>query len=75
MFDPLAQMIVTADGFGQFATFVKKLAERHCDGRLVVCHEGGYSPSYVPFCTLRIIESLSGLQSKVVEDPFFGAIQ
>ncbi len=75
VFDPLAQMIVTADGFGKIAAFVKSIAERHCEGRLVVCHEGGYSPGYVPFCTLRIIEALSGLQSKVTEDPFYPAIK
>ncbi|UOQ95736.1 class II histone deacetylase [Halobacillus shinanisalinarum] len=75
VFDPLAQMMVTADGYGEITSVVKHLAERHCEGRLVVCHEGGYSPSYVPFCTLRIMESLSGLQSKVEEDPYFEAIK
>ncbi|RSL30314.1 class II histone deacetylase [Salibacterium salarium] len=75
VFDPLAQMMVTADGFGSVAAEVKQLAERICDGRLVVCHEGGYSSSYVPFCTLRIIEALSGRNSKVTEDPFYVVIQ
>jgi acetoin utilization deacetylase AcuC-like enzyme len=75
VFDPLAQMMVTADGFGNIATVVKNIAERHCDGRMVVCHEGGYSSAYVPFCTLRVIEAISGLQSKVVEDPFQFAVE
>ena len=39
-----------------------------CDGRLVIEHEGGYSPAYVPYCGLAIIEELSGLSSGV-EDP------
>lgn len=72
-FDPLAQMMVTADGYGKMAAKMKAIAERHCEGRLVVCHEGGYSAAYVPFCTLRIIEALSGLQSKVTEDPYYEA--
>ncbi|SDI98729.1 class II histone deacetylase [Alteribacillus bidgolensis] len=75
VFDPLGQMIVTAEGYGKMTSVVMDIAERHCEGRLVVCHEGGYSPAYVPFCTLRIIESLSGLQSKVKEDPFYEAIK
>ncbi|MFC5590716.1 class II histone deacetylase [Sporosarcina soli] len=75
VFDPLSHMLVTADGYGEMAKAVKSLAERLCEGRLVVCHEGGYSAAYVPFCTLRIIESLSGLQSKVTEDPFQGSTQ
>ncbi|MFC7392957.1 class II histone deacetylase [Scopulibacillus cellulosilyticus] len=69
-FDPLAQMMVTAEGFGKIAAIAKNIAERHCGGRLVVCHEGGYSSAYVPFCTLRVIESISGLKSKVEEDPY-----
>ncbi len=75
VFDPLSHMLVTADGYGEMAKVVKSLAERLCEGRLVVCHEGGYSAAYVPFCTLRIIESLSELQSKVTEDPFRGSTQ
>ncbi|WP_257347389.1 class II histone deacetylase [Pseudalkalibacillus decolorationis] len=68
-FDPLGRMLVSADGFGEMASVVKKIAERHCNGKLIAIHEGGYSAAYVPFCTLRIIESLSGVNSEV-EDPF-----
>ncbi|GAA0591313.1 class II histone deacetylase [Virgibacillus siamensis] len=68
-FDPLGRMLMTADGFYQMAMTVKGLAEKHCDGRLVACHEGGYSTAYVPFCTIRILEALSGKQSGV-DDPF-----
>lgn len=70
-FDPLAQMMVTADFYGEMTRMVKDLANRHCEGRLVVCHEGGYSTAYVPFCSLRIIEALSDLKSKVEKDPFY----
>jgi acetoin utilization deacetylase AcuC-like enzyme len=69
MFDPLGRMIVNAKGFYQFAEFMKRLAERHCDGRLVLCHEGGYSAPYVPFCSLAIVEAISGIKTEV-EDPF-----
>ena len=69
VFDPLARMMVTSDGFYEIATRIKRIAERHCQGRLVACHEGGYSAAYVPFCTLRVIEALSGIESGV-EDPF-----
>lgn len=68
-FDPLARMMVTADGFYRFAKFMKKLADKHCDGKLVLCHEGGYSRAYVPFCSLAIVEAISGIKTEV-EDPF-----
>lgn len=44
-------------------------AERLCEGRLMLCHEGGYSPVLVPFAGLTILETLSGLETGVV-DPF-----
>ncbi|MFC5589690.1 class II histone deacetylase [Sporosarcina soli] len=68
-FDPLGRMLVDAEGYKQMATIMKQLAEKHCHGRLVALHEGGYSAAYVPFCTLKIIEGLSGIDSGV-EDPF-----
>ena len=51
------------------ALSIKRLAEKHCNGRLVACHEGGYSTAYVPFCTLRILEAFSGKASGI-DDPF-----
>lgn len=68
-FDPLARMMVSADGFKQKALFMKALAERHCNGRMVCLHEGGYSTAYVPFCTHAIMEALSG-EVTDVGDPF-----
>ncbi|RNB79577.1 class II histone deacetylase [Brevibacillus fluminis] len=68
-YDPLARMMVTADGFHRMASIVKQLADRVCQGRVVACHEGGYSTAYVPFCTLRVIEALRGEDSGV-PDPF-----
>ncbi|ASK62475.1 class II histone deacetylase [Virgibacillus phasianinus] len=68
-FDPLGRMLVTAEGFYNMAAKVKALAEKHCNGKLVACHEGGYSTSYVPFCTLKVLEAFSGKRSQV-EDPF-----
>jgi acetoin utilization deacetylase AcuC-like enzyme len=68
-FDPLGRMLVTAEGFYEMALKIRRLAERHCDGKLIACHEGGYSTAYVPFCTLRVIEALKGKRS-IVDDPF-----
>ena len=69
IFDPLGRMRVTAEGFGEMTKVMKDIAEKHCNKKLVVCHEGGYSNAYVPFCTVRIIEELSEIQSDVA-DPF-----
>lgn len=49
------------------ATTVVDLARSLCGGRLVACQEGGYSPTYVPFCGLAVIEALSGEKTDVVD--------
>lgn len=69
MFDPLGRMMMTAKGFGKLTDIMLDLADKHCDGKIVFCHEGGYSNGYVPFCTLRIVEQLSGIKTDVT-DPF-----
>lgn len=69
MFDPLGRMNVSAAGFGKWTEVMKEIAAKHCEGKLVLCHEGGYSNGYVPFCTLRIIEALREIKTGV-EDPF-----
>ena len=73
MFDPLARMMVTSEGYRQMTRFVLEIADRHCGGKLVACHEGGYSAAYVPFCSLAIVEEMCGRRSGV-EDPFAPAL-
>jgi acetoin utilization deacetylase AcuC-like enzyme len=68
-FDPLARMTLTSDSFRTMTQKIKDTAERLCGGRLVAAHEGGYSPWYVPFCALGLVEALSGIRTDVV-DPF-----
>jgi hypothetical protein len=43
------------------------LAEDVCDGRLVMLQAGGYSPAYVPYCTIGAIEPLVGVHLGVVD--------
>src|SRR5213080_1170455 len=40
--DPLAQMMVTMEGFRQLSVYMVELANEACDGRLVMLQEGGY---------------------------------
>jgi acetoin utilization deacetylase AcuC-like enzyme len=54
--DPLAHMMLSSESFRAMATSITTLAARHCKGRAVFLHEGGYSDVYVPFCGLAVIE-------------------
>jgi acetoin utilization deacetylase AcuC-like enzyme len=43
-------------------------ADRLCDGRLVLLHEGGYSTLAVPYCGLAVLEALTGHATSVAFD-------
>lgn len=67
--DPLGRMTVSAAGYRDITEQLKQAAHEICDGRLVMSHEGGYSPVYTPFCGLAVLEALSG-HNTGVGDPF-----
>ena len=68
-FDPLGRMMMHSKGYASLTRKLMATADKLCGGRLVMAHEGGYSPSYVPFCGLAVLEALAGKTSGV-EDPF-----
>ncbi|MFT4716625.1 MAG: acetoin utilization deacetylase AcuC-like enzyme [Paracoccaceae bacterium] len=72
-FDPLAHMLVTADGFRQMTSRVMDLANEICEDKLVMAHEGGYSEAYVPFCGHAVIAEMAG-SSIDAGDPLLAAV-
>lgn len=71
--DPMARMLLHSETFRLMTRAVRQAAERLCEGRLVLVHEGGYAEVYVPFCGLATIEELSGVRTDV-DDPMLEAI-
>jgi len=69
--DPLARMQLHSDSFREMTRLVRECAQRHCNGRLVMSHEGGYAEAYVPFCGLAVLEEMSGIRTEV-QDPVLG---
>lgn len=65
--DPLARMLLHSDTYRIMTTLIGKTADRLCDGKLVVIHEGGYSEAYVPFCGQAVVEALLEVRSEVVD--------
>lgn len=66
--DPLSRTMATAETFRELTTRARQAAERLCDGKLVLVHEGGYSEAYVPFCGHATLEALSD-SSVTAPDP------
>jgi acetoin utilization deacetylase AcuC-like enzyme len=67
--DPLARQGVTSSGYRSMTQTLVELADRHCDGRLAMSHEGGYNPVYVPFCGLAVLEAMAGV-TEPFNDPY-----
>ena len=67
-FDPLGRMQCHSDTYREMTAALKRAAEDLCDGRLVVCLEGGYAPSYIPYCGLAVMETLADVRTDV-QDP------
>jgi acetoin utilization deacetylase AcuC-like enzyme len=65
--DPLGRMNLTSECFALMTERIRGAAERLCEGRLVLCHEGGYSTTYVPYCGLAIVECLAGVSTGVAD--------
>ena len=63
MYDPLGRMMAYSETFREMTGLLMEAADELCEGRLVLSHEGGYSPTYVPFCGLAVVEELSGKTS------------
>ncbi len=68
-FDPLARMMAHSGTYREMTRLLLEAADELCSGRLVLSHEGGYSPIYVPFCGLAVVEELRGKRS-IAGDPY-----
>ncbi|HKF77163.1 MAG TPA: class II histone deacetylase [Candidatus Dormibacteraeota bacterium] len=71
--DPLASMMMTSAGYRRLTQVLLTVAREACQGRLVACHEGGYSPAYVPYCGLAVLEELAGIRTGL-EDPLLALL-
>jgi acetoin utilization deacetylase AcuC-like enzyme len=71
--DPLGRMLCSAETFRAMTARLMAVADRLCDGRLVLVHEGGYSEVHVPFCGHAVLEQLSG-SARRAADPLAATI-
>jgi acetoin utilization deacetylase AcuC-like enzyme len=72
--DPLGRQQLTSLDYRALTDRLLDAAARLCGGRIVFCHEGGYSAPYVPFCGAAIVEGLLEIEP-VVADPLLDEIR
>jgi acetoin utilization deacetylase AcuC-like enzyme len=66
-YDPIGRMLLSSTAYRRLARRLVDTVDELCAGRLVACHEGGYSSMYVPFCGLATLEEMSGIRTDIVD--------
>ncbi len=64
--DPLAHILVSAGTYGELVAGLVAFADRHCEGRIALCLEGGYDLSAAAACASAATAALLG---EIYEDP------
>ncbi len=66
-YDPLGNMMLLSTHYAEMTNKIMAAADDLCNGRLLACHEGGYSKSYVPYCGVATIDALRQGDSGIVD--------
>ena len=56
-------MMANSALYRRLTASLMEVADEVCDGRIVMCHEGGYSIYSVPYQGLAVMEQLSSTRS------------
>ncbi|MBA2665223.1 MAG: histone deacetylase [Bradymonadaceae bacterium] len=65
--DPLASMALTTAGFAHLCTVACQIADRHANGRIALCLEGGYDTATLTGCVRACIDVLSDAYVSAIE--------
>lgn len=67
-FDQNGRNLLSMAGFRYLGRAASELAEELCDGRLLLCQEGGYAITYTGFCMYAVAEGVLNIDEPM-EDP------
>jgi acetoin utilization deacetylase AcuC-like enzyme len=74
-FDPMGRMMCYGETYRLMTRAVKQVADEFAGGRLVLAHEGGYSPFAVPFLVQEIVTELAGIAApETLFDEYIAAV-
>ncbi|XP_043721924.1 histone deacetylase 8-like [Telopea speciosissima] len=68
-FDPNGRQCLTMEGYREIGRIVRKLADKHSDGRLLIVQEGGYHITYSAYCLHATLEGVLNLPVPLLSDP------
>jgi acetoin utilization deacetylase AcuC-like enzyme len=67
-FDPNGRNLLSMTGFRNIGRAARELASELCNGKLLLCQEGGYAITYTGFCMYAVAEGVLGVENPM-EDP------
>jgi acetoin utilization deacetylase AcuC-like enzyme len=67
-FDPNGRNLLGMTGFRNLGRVARELAAELCNGRLLLCQEGGYAITYTGFCMYAVAEGILAV-AEPMEDP------
>ena len=67
-FDPNGRNLLSMTGFRDLGKIARELASELCNGRLLLCQEGGYAITYTGFCMYAVAEGVLGVDEPM-QDP------
>ena len=66
-FDPNGRNLLSMIGFRDLGRIAWELAEEICNGRLLLCQEGGYAVTYTGFCMYAVAEGILGVSDPMAD--------
>ncbi len=67
-FDPNGRNLLSMAGFRSRGKAAREVANEICNGRLLLCQEGGYAITYTGFCMYAVAEGVLGIEDGM-KDP------
>lgn len=68
-FDPNGRQCLTMEGYREIGRIVRRLANDHSNGRILVVQEGGYHITYSAYCVHATLEGVLNLPDPLLPDP------
>jgi acetoin utilization deacetylase AcuC-like enzyme len=57
------------EGYRKIGQIMRRLADRHCNGQILVVQEGGYHITYSAYCLHATLEGVLDLEAPLLDDP------
>ncbi len=68
--DHLGRLGLTVKGFFEISRTVGEVADKLCNGKVVLMPGSGYNPMILPYCWYALVAGIAGLEIAGVEDPY-----